>query len=403
MTEAFWEFEDPRAPAYAGYVEVPLAGDPAETIRLPLHRHDAEGDARGVVLLLHGASAGSRTFHFPRSAGGQPPRDLIGFLTAAGYDVWLLDWRGGLRVTAHYQARYRGNPAATLAFDLDHIARHDLPAALTTIQRLSSEHRGHSVDTPIHVIGHCVGAGTMAMAIGGGHVPSGVQLGTVVLSTLGLFAVVPWDGWTKANDQALERCYFDQPDTFSIDPDVSRQPWPRLLEEAYEVWPRRLLPDGDEVFRRVSFMFGRPFLAELVDEELSEMPEIGRQFGKMALGQYIQLGEWVRRGFVARRGAYSPPTGAPSEQEGAAPEVAGAYLNQARFEGLHLRLITGEHNLLWHADSIHRMHDWLRGARCASLQKWIVPGHAHQDLFWADDAATRIFPWLLEGLEAPNG
>ncbi|MGD8859254.1 MAG: hypothetical protein PVI30_04530 [Myxococcales bacterium] len=401
MTRELWDFQDPRPPTEAGYVDVPLGAPDRdhETLRLPLHRHDGEGDFRGAVLLLHGASAASRTFHFPRPRHEEPTPDLVGFLTTAGYDVWLLDWRGGLRVAGHYQERYRRDRAATLAFNLDNIARHDLPLALGHIQRWYDESARHGDDVAINVIGHCVGAGTMAMAIGAGHARKhDLRLGTVVLSTLGLFATVPWDGWTKANDQALERCYFSEPETFSIDPDVSQQPWPRLLEEAYEVWPRRLLPDGDEVFRRVTFMFGRPFLAQLVDDELSAMPEIGRQFGKMPLGQYIQLGEWVRRGFVAELGAYSPPTGAPSNDEGASRTVTDAYLHPEHFTGLHVRLITGEHNMLWHADSVHRMHEWLRGARCGSLENWIVPGHAHQDLFWAHDAPARIFPWFAEAL-----
>src|SRR5687767_4357972 len=71
--------------------------------------------ARGVVLLLHGASSSSDTFLHPN--GG-----IAGALAASGWDVWLLDWRGSCRL-----ARQRGTGACS---SFDAVARHDIPSAI---------------------------------------------------------------------------------------------------------------------------------------------------------------------------------------------------------------------------------------------------------------------------------
>jgi hypothetical protein len=35
------------------------------------------------------------------------------------------------------------------------------------------------------------------------------------------------------------------------------------------------------------------------------------------------------------------------------------------------------------------------------LQKHVVPGFGHQDLYWAADAPSLVFPKILEGLGRP--
>ena len=402
MTDAHCELcgiDDGGAPSLRTCVSAPLGDGSGDLLDLPLRLHEATGDLRGTVLLLHGASAASRTFLFPRplkTADGEVRRDLVGHLQQAGFDVWLLDWRGGCRVTEKYEPKYRGDKAKTAAFNLDEIARHDIPLALEEIVKRRDQARERE---PIHVIGHCVGGGVLAMAIGAGHIDrEKVPLGTVVLSTLGLFTTVPWDGWTKASDQALERSHFDQQETFAIHPDTDKHPWPRLLQEAYEVWPQQLLPEDNEVFRRVTFMFGRPFLGKLVPRHITKREELLRQFGGMALAQYIQLGQWVRRGFVSSYGEYSPPTGAISNDEGAPRDVTDVYLNLEQFAGLDIVLMTGEHNMLWHADSIHKMYDWLQQADCHSVTRHVIRDYAHQDMFWGSNAHRDLFPMLVEAL-----
>jgi len=51
--------------------------------------------SKGPVLLVHGASAASRTFEVSARASdaGGGGDGLAGFLRNRGWDVWLLDWR----------------------------------------------------------------------------------------------------------------------------------------------------------------------------------------------------------------------------------------------------------------------------------------------------------------------
>ena len=215
---------------------------------------------------------------------------------------------------------------------------------------------------------------------------------------LGLFAVVPWDGWAKSNDLILERCYLDEPNTFRIHPDHGEHRWPKMLEDAYTVWPQALLPDTNEVFRRITFMFGRPFLKQLVPAHVTERDELLRQFGGIPLAPFIQLSQWVRRGFVAKYDTYAPPTGAISKKQGASCKDTNRYLNIDNFAGLDIVLVTGEHNMLWHSDSIHLMYDWLRRGKCRNLSKQVLQGYAHQDMYWGRDAHVDVFPMLVDAL-----
>lgn len=343
------------------------AGD----LDLILSRHVKMGSASAepTVLLLHGASAASYTFELPRSVG------LIDDLLGRGADVWTLDWRGSNRVSPNYS----GNPAR---FTLDKAAKLDLPAAIEHIRKRKPE------AGKVAVLGHCMGAGTLAMAIGAGYIkPDDVS--HVILSTLGLFYQVPWDGWVKAEDYTLERIRCEDPDVASIDADCERKPWPELMEEVYQRWPATFMPpEGNEIFRRLSFMFGQPYEPELVPRNIHNEQELRRQFGEIPLLLYMHCAQNVRRGFAA-----------PFDCTDDDPKPDATYLNAENFRDIELTLITGSRNQLWHPDAIHRMYDWLhRSPGKINCRRVIFPKYAHQDLLWGKEARKEVYPTIAAGL-----
>ncbi len=121
--------------------------------------------------------------------------------------------------------------------------------------------------------------------------------------------------------------------------------------------------------------------------------ELGKQFGGIPLRMYLQGALNVRRRWAAR----FPLDRSASLQSDKTLIDRDA---RERFQRLPaVTLVTGEHNQLWHRDSINRMHEWvtagLSGKARERFTKEIIPGYGHQDLLWGESAETDVFPIIL--------
>ena len=203
----------------------------------------------------------------------------------------------------------------------------------------------------------------------------------VVLSTLGLFHVQPWDGLLRASDFILERVTAQDPSVTFIHPNVEAHPWPQQLAEAWELWPKAMLPEKTEVFRRLAFMFGRIAIWDRLHASMQTDEMMLGQFGAMHMTAYLQAGQMVRRGFA-------DPLNAPERLgRGRKSRLREVYLRERlhwsapRLESV--TLITGDENDLWHRDAIDRMGEWLTQIRGpGGVHKHVLRGWAHQDLLW---------------------
>lgn len=398
------------------HVEVPSTGD--RTLKLPLTRYKPTTTLRGSVMMMHGASASSRTFIKPDQ------RSLTDYLTARGYEVWLLDWRGG-KAIADGEDVVDGKPITLADRDAQHmdaVVEHDIPKALLRMHEVRSKEG--TAGMPLHVVAHCFGAGCLAMCIAANELEQRpefpVAVGNVVLLTLGLFYVVPWDGFIKADDFVIERVLGSAPDVLGIHPGGgpprtreqqrrgTRAPrpakspahvWPGEMEDAYEVWPRQLLPTcSDPLCHRVAFMFGHPYLEPRLAPGIHTPAELREQFGTMPIAMYLHAGQNVRRGFAATLDARrcSCLAGDEASQRSCPTH---RYLQRAPFERHHVTLITGTENGIWHPDSIHRMHEHLMSGPARRSTKHVLRGYAHQDLLWGADAYRDVFPLIEAGLD----
>lgn len=116
----------------APMVEFPTTADGA---RIQLTRF--RGGDKGPVLLAHGMGASSEIFTLDTI-----DTCLVEFLCAAGYDVWLLDWRGSPSLLADTD---------THATTIDEVALRDWPAAVDAV-------RAATGSPDVQVVGHCLGA-----------------------------------------------------------------------------------------------------------------------------------------------------------------------------------------------------------------------------------------------------
>ncbi|WP_280233449.1 alpha/beta hydrolase [Nocardia cyriacigeorgica] len=127
--------------------EIPFrAGDGT---RLLLRRVDTGDPTRPAVLLLHGHAASSEMFLLPEI------RNLADVLVDAGYEPWLLDWRGSSRLP------YNESGAR---FTYDDVALYDIPDAVAQI-------RGVIGERPLYIVAQCIGALTLSMSLAAGLLP----------------------------------------------------------------------------------------------------------------------------------------------------------------------------------------------------------------------------------------
>jgi alpha/beta hydrolase family protein len=402
-------------------------------LRVSLQRF-GHGRSDRHVLLVHGASAGSRTFMVPD--GG-----LVKFLVAAGWDVWTLDWRGSNRFQDfNPKARSSEHQPAQLSryaeqFDLDRSASEDLPAALVKLKEvLGSERPGTKVE--LSVVAHCIGGAITAQAIAAGCLDEfrasrspDFQIKNFVLTTLALFYRVDIDGWLKGHDHMLESLLheldeFTDPDHPVISPwaastvPAEAVPWPTSLENMFELWQRSPMPHSpceSDFCKRASFMFGIPYRCDDMKglHDSKEGHGLWLQFGNMPLKMYMHCVRNLRRGFAARYDDHGDKAG-DSAGHARPPRVTDdvsceGYVNPLAFVGddegpppWSVTLITGAQNQVWHRDSIDRMHEWLinhaRHEHRGLFVKHVLPGYGHQDLYWSSNAASEVYGKILAGM-----
>ena len=135
------------------------AGPSGRSVKLALYQMKNTAGSP-PVLMLHGASANHETFLLPRT------RSLAEYLHGKGYEPWLLDWRGSSQVTDEARQKLHDSPKS---FDFDHAADHDIPTALTVIDKERFDGSRTSSEK-IGAVGHCMGAGILAQAIASGAV-----------------------------------------------------------------------------------------------------------------------------------------------------------------------------------------------------------------------------------------
>jgi pimeloyl-ACP methyl ester carboxylesterase len=371
--------------------EFPLTVDhEAGGIPLKLRRFEpATGTRpRGPVLLLHGGNSAGDTFLLPN--GG-----LTAFLQRDGFDVWILDWRTSPRVVNPYIEKHPplggSFEAERRLFGLDHAAKVDIPEAVAEIRR-------HVSDRKLGIVGHCMGGGATSIAIAAGKLTS-LGVTKVVLSTLGLFYEVPWNGWMKAEDFIVERIPHQDPSCRGIDPRAPER-WPRAMTEAYGYWPPAWLPPGksraERMLQRLTFMFGQPYDARRLDPSIGE-PELLNQFGAMHVGLFLHAAELVRRGYAAVFGAPDVLDRPRLGHGGTGQPVTGHYLLPQHFHEHDITLLCANDNQLWHRDAVDLMQEWLRSNGVES-EKLTFPGYRIQELFWGARAEREVYPGIRDAL-----
>jgi pimeloyl-ACP methyl ester carboxylesterase len=125
----------------------PLRSD--DGLELGLTRVFRDGRAKAAVLLTHGQTASTDMFVLPET------RNLVAVLLDAGYEPWLLDWRGSCRLPYNETGP---------AYSYDDVALYDIPGAVSAVrERIGAQ--------KLFVVAHCIGALSLALSMTAGLVP----------------------------------------------------------------------------------------------------------------------------------------------------------------------------------------------------------------------------------------
>jgi hypothetical protein len=347
-----------------------------------------KSEGNKVVLLVHGASAGSRTFD-------QPNGGLRHYLSENGWLVYSVDWRSSMLTVRELLQR---------APERDH---YTLDTAALDLKRAVEWVAWHAgiAEEELAVVGHCVGGALVAQAIARGeHSASGrfvpptgpFKPRRVVLTTLALFWRVGVEGWFKGTDLVIDDVQSDSQTELAMS--AGELKWEAPIEERFKLWLDSGLHHGCGIqfCERICFMYGMPFRLDDV-AYIHEQAQLSEQFGAMPLSIYVHCLQNLRRGWLA-------PFNSASASSVLVDEAA-----RQRFANRRITLITGNENQVWHRDCMDRMFEWLGNGKALNpgqnpdqplIVKHVLPEYGHQDLYWSTQSAKEsgVYRLILDGL-----
>lgn len=320
--------------------------------------------SKDVVLIVHGLTNSTDMFIMPEH------RNLVQYLLDEGFsDVWSLDWRGSSRFPYNLS---RSND------NFDDVVLFDHPAAMAELRR-------HIGSSRVHVIAHCIGAVTMAMAAAARTV-QGVT--SMVLNSAALTPHVPrWSEFKLAwgpfvSDYLLGIEYFN--------PAWRRQPaWSigKLIACVADMLHREC--DSPEC-HMLSVMWGsgRPAVFNHANIAPETHARLGDLFGGTPVHYYRHVHKMVKGGNKALKFEPGNPRYAalPDDYMAHAADIAPPVL-----------LMQGQDNKVF-ADSNIRCHAAMEKIVPGRHTLRVFPGYGHQDVFMGKNAADDIFPHVVSFL-----
>ena len=338
-----------RAPAPQIY---PLRTEDGVSLRLTRYC----GGNKGPVLLVHGLGVASSIF-----STDMIDTNLVEYLVANDYDVWLLDYRVSILL-----------PSAADPSNGDQIAHFDYPAA---IARIRSETGADSVQAVVH----CYGATTFFMAMLAGL--EGVR--SIVCSQIATDIVIPTATAVKTGLHLPSFLEF-----LGVDSLTARLPadggsiFTRLYDKALDL-NAMVEAQGrcnNETCHRITFMYASLYrhnrLNDLLHSNLDEL------FAEANIETLEHLAVMCRAGKLV--------------------DVDGndVYLPHLERLKVPILFISGEDNECYLPESTKRTYDKLcQRFGSEQYRRVAIPGYAHIDCIFGYRADVDVFPLMLSHLE----
>ena len=314
-----------------------------------------QGGAGGPVMLVHGLGVSSRIF-----ATDTIETNLVEFLFARGYDVWLLDFRSSCELAAA-ETHYSGDAVATL----------DYPAAVATVRR---ETGAGAID----VVAHCWGATTFTMAMLAGL--QGVRSG--VISQISAHVFTPTMTRIKTGLHLPQFLHALGVDSLTAYVDTHADWKDRLFDAALALYPIELEERcRSPVCHRITFLYAPLYehdqLNELTHSCLHEL------FGVASIGAFEHLARISNaERIVDARGD-------------------DRYLPHLDRLAIPITFIHGAENACFLPRSTERTCEALGERNGRDLYaRHEIAGYGHIDCIFGANAARDVFPRVSEHLDS---
>ncbi len=324
----------------------------SDGVELLLTRY--RGGDKGPVILVHGAGVSSGIF-----STDLIDTNLLEYLYAHGYDVWLFDFRVSIALAASGQ-RSNGDQVASI----------DHPEAVALIRSVTGA-------PTIQAVVHCYGSNTFFMAMLAGL--EGVR--SIVCSQVATDLVCP--PLTKLKTGLHLPGLLDKLGVESMSAYVdSNAGWKsRLYDDLLRFVP---VPKGEschsEVCHRITFLYSLLYQHAQLNERTHD--NLHELFGVGNIATFEHLAEMVR-------------------QEQVVDHTGGdVYLPHLDRLKLPIRFIQGAENRCYLPASTERSFQRLCQVNGPDLyDRHLVPGFGHIDCIFGKRAIEEVYPLILEHLE----
>lgn len=338
-----------RAPAPEIY---PFRAEDGVDLRLTRYR----GGDKGPVMLVHGLGVSSTIF-----STDMIDTNLVEYLVAHDYDVWLLDFRVSILL-----------PAAKEASNGDQVAKYDYPAAIAKIR---AETGVHSVQAVVH----CYGAMTFFMSMLAGL--QGVR--SIVCSQIATDIVVPTATSIKTGLHLPSFLDFLGVDSLTAQvPADGGSVFTRLYDRALSLYAM-VEAQGqchNESCHRITFMYASLYRHDTLNDLLhSNLDEL---FAEANIESLKHLASMCRAEKLV--------------------DVDGndAYLPHLDRLNLPILFISGADNKCYLPESTRRTYDQLcQRFGSENYQREVINGYAHIDCIFGEHADSDIFHFIRNHLE----
>jgi cholesterol oxidase len=284
------------------------------------------------------------------------PQNIVEFLVAQGFDIWLLDWRTSPLLEAHKQP-----------YTFDDVARYDWPAAIEQV-------RSRTGQKQVSVLAHCLSSPTFMLSLVRGYVPQG-SIRSFVASQVALHLRFTPVGTAKV------KLHLD-----------------------------KLLPAGDMVHQRPAD--SKVQLADLAASFLSRvLPTTfscdnracyrhAATFGELILHSRINAATHAIMGDLVPEclTAFLKDVAVWGRQDSILTDEDSRNLGRLR---LPIHFISGGENRMFVPESTEKSHKLLSDANGASYyRRSVYEGFGHLDCYFGNGAPETIWPDIAKTLAA---
>jgi cholesterol oxidase len=313
-----------------------------------------QGGAKGPVMLAHGLGVSSRIF-----STDTIETNLLEYLIAHGYDVWLLDFRSSTAL-----------PASGTQYTADQVALYDYPAAVAKV-------REETGAASVQVVAHCYGATTFTMAMLAGL--KGVR--SAVISQISTHMVTPTLVHVKAGLHTPGVLDALGVESLTADATSKEGFFSRLYDRALTLYP----VDADErcnsaVCHRISFMYAP--LYEHAQLNYATHERLYELFGAATMHAFEGLAMMIRKGHVVD---------AKGED---------VYLPHLDRMAIPISFIHGAENRCFLPESTEKTVEALSAKNGAALySRHVIPAYGHIDCIFGKNASNDVYPYIVKHLD----